>query len=1100
VPFIQRNSVSLNNVVYTTGRYENPNWIVSLSPSKVGSGTSQWNASHIQSYFVDPNDIRSGEYLFFTGSGWKTLPASGGGSGVSFTADSGVVLSDSILKMGGTGQLTLLNFEEDPFNYKHSGIIIKDSLNGFYNLENVFLGTETQNDSESSRNVAIGPYSLSYASGDRNIAIGVNSLQFNYSEDCIAIGQDVLSSTVGFSYYNIGIGSYAINSSTSVGNLIAVGESAFNSTTFSSHSTAVGNYAGALSSGVYKGLFLGEGAGSYSSGSGNVYIGSNAGAYTIGSNNIEILTTENGLLSGVHSKKINIGNFIVGNSQSKRISIGQLNESNLNPSGTIHVIPSAFSQQEAVLYITPSVSFSHNFALFEDVNSKYFLVDRYGLVSGVSASFSSGIKIDSGIPSLTSQVLYSSGSTLYWNGSPVGSGGGSGVEYFADSGVQLVGDTFIMGGTGIIDHLTINEKIKFVPSGGIFIHSDFLDPSGRNIFIGPDQYTSDSHDNIAVGIDALNQTSGIFNIAIGDKALYGSDGTYEDGGLYVFDYVQGNIAIGRESASLASDFGNAVSIGNSAMLESSGAYNAIAIGTSAMYGSKNSAGTVAIGDSAGFNTVSPNSVFIGRIAGFGSSGDGNIYFGPTAGFGITGSGNIEIVNGLSNGIFDPFTTTSHKLNFNRLIMGDFSSKRISIGDLSVSHLSPSATLELIPQNPTDKVLVIKSTSSQTANLLEAQDSFYQGVFSVSPVGLVSGVSLVSSGGVKLDSGVPSSTSNKLYANGDTLFWNGSPVGSGGGGSETSLSGAPSGVSYFSSSSEISSDSNFKYSSSGKFLEFLGTGISANPIRMNILPNSTLSFEGTEGQLLKIEDNLSSGTIFAVSDISGMPSIEVDASGLVKFAEYDGYVGIGTSQTFGQYSSKVEITSPSGVGGLAIRPSSGSSSHLLTFQNFNSGILSIVDASGRFSIGGTGSTNQLEIKPLSATTRGLLVQGGVSQSANLMEVQNSSSSGLFAVMSNGAISGALSPTVVSSAGMTLTDWHHGKIIEHTGVTNGTYTIGSITIPSWQCMLVNFASGITVASGTNVLRSFGGFRNISDLYGSASMYRRPNGEFFLYGSIA
>ena len=57
-------------------------------------------------------------------------------------------------------------------------------------------------------------------------------------------------------------------------------------------------------------------------------------------------------------------------------------------------------------------------------------------------------------------------------------------------------------------------------------------------------------------------------------------------------------------------------------------------------------------------------------------------------------------------------------------------------------------------------------------------------------------------------------------------------------------------------------------------------------------SGTLSFEGTSGQLFSITNDLT-GTIFSVNDISGVPSIEVNADGTIALAEFGGNVGIGT---------------------------------------------------------------------------------------------------------------------------------------------------------------------------------------------------------------
>lgn len=57
--------------------------------------------------------------------------------------------------------------------------------------------------------------------------------------------------------------------------------------------------------------------------------------------------------------------------------------------------------------------------------------------------------------------------------------------------------------------------------------------------------------------------------------------------------------------------------------------------------------------------------------------------------------------------------------------------------------------------------------------------------------------------------------------------------------------------------------------------------------------TTLSVEGSSGQLFAITNDLT-GIIFSVNDISGIPSIEVNADGTVSIAEFSGNVGIGTS--------------------------------------------------------------------------------------------------------------------------------------------------------------------------------------------------------------
>lgn len=88
MPLIQRNTITLSNLVYTTGNYVNPHWIVSLSPAKVGSGIAQWNASQIRGYPVYTGVPTSGQVLAWTSSGWYPSGiTSGGGGGSSACCD-----------------------------------------------------------------------------------------------------------------------------------------------------------------------------------------------------------------------------------------------------------------------------------------------------------------------------------------------------------------------------------------------------------------------------------------------------------------------------------------------------------------------------------------------------------------------------------------------------------------------------------------------------------------------------------------------------------------------------------------------------------------------------------------------------------------------------------------------------------------------------------------------------------------------------------------------------------------------------------------------------------------------------------------------------
>ena len=235
----------------------------------------------------------------------------------------------------------------------------------------------------------------------------------------------------------------------------------------------------------------------------------------------------------------------------------------------------------------------------------------------------------------------------------------------------------------------------------------------------------------------------------------------------------------------------------------------------------------------------------------------------------------------------------------------------------------------------------------------------------------------------------------------------------------------------------------------------------------------------------------------------MSSLEIDASGLVKIAEYDGFVGIGTSQAFSQYSGKMEINAPSGYKGLILRPASGvSQPSIFEIQDSSSGILWRTDFQGMV-YGSTG----VRIELASSSGKPALLINAPSNaiwgSGNMIEFYVANNK-VSAITPSGSFSGAVTPTVITSTGLTLTDSHNGYIIEQTGVvSSGTFTIGTtsqITIPGWNCMVVNIGSGVIIASGSNIMKSPGGLNKSRTQYSSISIYRRTSGDFVLGGDLA
>jgi hypothetical protein len=74
--------------------------------------------------------------------------------------------------------------------------------------------------------------------------------------------------------------------------------------------------------------------------------------------------------------------------------------------------------------------------------------------------------------------------------------------------------------------------------------------------------------------------------------------------------------------------------------------------------------------------------------------------------------------------------------------------------------------------------------------------------------------------------------------------------------------------------------------------FTGSAAGSSVITLEVLDDNTLSFTSNEGQVFSIDSNLSTGTIWAVSDISGVPLLSASAGGTIGLGVYGGLVAIG----------------------------------------------------------------------------------------------------------------------------------------------------------------------------------------------------------------
>lgn len=135
---------------------------------------------------------------------------------------------------------------------------------------------------------------------------------------------------------------------------------------------------------------------------------------------------------------------------------------------------------------------------------------------------------------------------------------------------------------------------------------------------------------------------------------------------------------------------------------------------------------------------------------------------------------------------------------------------------------------------------------------------------------------------------------------------------------------------------------------------------------------TISLDGSVGQLFSVSNSMT-GTIYAVADISGLPSIEVLDSGVVKMAQYGGNVLLGTGTDRG---AKLQISGTS----QAEAPTLGSTSGAALFVGNSDPKYGIVMGVGGSSgkgwiqaqrIDGTATAYDLSLQPIG----GIVTIGG-----------------------------------------------------------------------------------------------------------------------------
>ena len=157
-----------------------------------------------------------------------------------------------------------------------------------------------------------------------------------------------------------------------------------------------------------------------------------------------------------------------------------------------------------------------------------------------------------------------------------------------------------------------------------------------------------------------------------------------------------------------------------------------------------------------------------------------------------------------------------------------------------------------------------------------------------------------------------------------------------------------------------------------------TGSAGTVISMSVLSDTTLAWEGSSGQLFSIDNNLSSGEIFSVSDISGLPIISASAGQSIYLNEFGGFtqVGNGLAST-NTNTGALRVVGGVGITGAVYIAGNTSVSSSTASTNTSTGALVVTGGVGVGSSVNIAGNTTISSSTLStsSTTGALVVTGG-----------------------------------------------------------------------------------------------------------------------------
>jgi hypothetical protein len=245
------------------------------------------------------------------------------------------------------------------------------------------------------------------------------------------------------------------------------------------------------------------------------------------------------------------------------------------------------------------------------------------------------------------------------------------------------------------------------------------------------------------------------------------------------------------------------------------------------------------------------------------------------------------------------------------------------------------------------------------------------------------------------------------------------------------------------------------------MSFIGATSSA-PITLSVLTDNSLSWEGSSGQLFSIDNNLSSGEIFSVSDISGLPIISASSGQTVTINEFGGFTRVGNGSINSSSTSTGSLQVAGGVG--------------ISGNAFIGGTVSI-----------TNTTNST-----STTSGALIVSGGVGIGGSLYVASATAISGV--TINSGVITGSLTGTATTA---TYANQSGYAITSGSSNTSGYATTSGFATTSTN---INVVSATTSASHPVLFTPATGTASGAALSTESTFVYNPNTDILSVSGLA